>query len=179
MYRRFVSPVLLTVALLLGSTGPARAVYPPPLKDDGKFFGKEAVDKANRKIRELYEKYRKDVIVETLATLTPEQEKMAREEDDRGRFFAKLTLDRSRELGLNGVYILIVKKPRYLRIHMDPETQKTTFSAASRTKTLTAITEKFKEGSFDAGLLAGLDAIEASFKGATAPTNKGTGTLKK
>src|SRR5205807_7369629 len=105
-----VLPVLL-LGLWLGLAAPARAVYPPPVKDDGKFFTKEGLEKANKKIRELYQKYKKDVVVETLETLTEEQQKRLKEESAK-RFFASLALARAKELGVNGVYIVICKKPR-------------------------------------------------------------------
>jgi len=157
-----VLPVLL-LGLWLGLAAPARAVYPPPVKDDGKFFTKEGLEKANKKIREIYQKYKKDVVVETLETLTEEQQKKLKAEDEK-RFFASLALARAKELGVNGVYIVICKKPRFLQIHMDPDTQKRTFKASDRTKARDAFFKQFKESMFDAGLHDALDSIEASLK---------------
>lgn len=165
--RRCLTLLVALIPCWLVPTGPARAVYPPAIKDDGKFFAKDTLDKANQKIRDLYEKYRKDVVLETYATLSAEQEKKLKE-DDKERFFARLALERSREIGLNGIYIVITKKPTYLRMHMDPETQKRAFTAANRTKAIEAITRRFKEGSFDGGLLDGLDAIETALRTNTA-----------
>ena len=127
--------LIVALLALLGLTAPAWAIYPPALKDDGKFFSKEGTEKANKKIREIYEKYKKDVVIETVSTLTPEQEKKIKD-DGEAKFFAKLTNDRAKEIGLNGVYILLCKKPQYLRIHMDPETQKKAFTASNRTAAL-------------------------------------------
>jgi uncharacterized membrane protein YgcG len=160
---RGVAPALAAVAWL-GVCGHAAAVFPPPIKDEGKFFSKEAVEKANKKIREVYEKYRKDVVVETLNALTPEQEKKLKEEGDEKRFFARLALERSRELGLNGVFVLISRKPRYLWIHQDPETQKRMFTSRNSSAARDKIIEHFRTGEFDQGLAAGLEAIEAAFK---------------
>jgi uncharacterized membrane protein YgcG len=167
-----------TVALLaaLGLCAPALAVFPPALKDDGKFFSKEGAEKANQKIREIYEKYKKDVVVETIATLTADQEKKIKE-DGEAKFFAKHTSDRGKEIGLNGVYILVCKKPKYLRVHMDPETQKHAFTASNRAATVGKIVARFKEDEFDAGLLDGLKEIgsilESRSKEATKTTPKG------
>jgi uncharacterized membrane protein YgcG len=165
---RIVMPALVAGAWL-GLAGPASAVFPPPVKDDGKFFSKEALDKANKKIREIYEKYRKDVVVETITSLTPEQEKKLKEADNEAKFFNRQAVDRERELGINGVYIHISRKPRYLRVHMDPLTQKTTFKAANRDEVYKVIASQFRDGEFDKGLLDGLDAIEAAFKANAAP----------
>jgi uncharacterized membrane protein YgcG len=157
-------PALLLAWLL--PAGPARAVFPPPIKDDGKFFKPETLEKANKKIREIYEKYRKDVIVETLPSLTADQEKKMKDEG-RQKFFAKFALDRSKELGLNGVYIVFSKNPQHYQIHMDPGTQKKAFTASDRAKLAETIVKRFKEGNFDAGLLDGLDVLEAGLKANT------------
>lgn len=143
---------------LLLLTGAALAVYPPAVKDDAKFFSAAALEGANKKIRSIYEKYHKDVVVETLASLTAEQERQL-EREEKGKFFPKLALERSRTLGLNGVYVLIVKRPAYLQIHMDPETQKKAFPPSSRKVAVEKMTSRLKEDDFDGGLAAGLDAI--------------------
>ena len=165
--------LIAALLALLGLTAPALAIYPPGLKDDGKFFSKEGVEKANKKIRDIYEKYKKDVVVETLLMLTPEQEKTLKE-DGEMKFFAKLTNDRAKEMGLNGVYLIVCKKPRYLRMHMDPETQKKAFTASNRARTLDKIKEQFKEGEFDAGLLDGLKEIETLLEANSRETTKTT-----
>ena len=168
--------MIAALLAVLGLTAPALAVYPPAVKDDGKFFTKEGVEKANKKIREIYEKYKKDVVVETVPTLTPDQEKKVKD-DTEAKFFAKLANDRAKEIGLNGVYLMLCKKPKYLRMHMDPETQKKMFTASNRTTTVGKIVAQFKEEEFDAGLLDGLKEIEtileANSRGATKPTPKG------
>jgi uncharacterized membrane protein YgcG len=151
--------LIAALLALLGLIAPAWAVYPPTIKDDGKFFGKEGTEKVNKKIRAIYENYKKDVIVETIAALTPEQAKKL-EEDKPTKFFAKLASDRSKELGLNGIFILICKKPTYLQIHMDPATQKKAFTASDRAATRGKIIARFKEDEFEAGLLDGLKEIE-------------------
>jgi uncharacterized membrane protein YgcG len=171
---RVVAPALVALAWL-GICGQVEAVFPPPIKDDGKFFSKEAVEKANKKIREIYEKYKKDVVVETLTALTPEQEKKMKEDGGTAKYFNRLALARARELGLNGVCIVISRKPEYLRVHMDPGTQKTVFKTANQNETYKAIAAQFREGDFDRGLMDGLEAIEAAFKANSPPVP----TLKK
>jgi uncharacterized membrane protein YgcG len=158
---RFVALAALACGLL--GVGTAFAVFPPPIKDEGKFFSKEALEKADKKIRSIYEKYKKDVIVETATALTAEQSRKM-DEDGKNKYFARMANERSKGVGLNGVYVLIFKKPQHLQIHMDPDTQKKMFTAANR-KTLTEkLVAKFKDDEFDAGLADGLDAIEAAFK---------------
>ncbi len=162
------TPVLcvLVLAAWLLPAGPAHAVFPPAIKDDGKFFKPETLDKANKKIREIYENYKKDVVIETIPTLTADQEKQLKEEG-KAKFFAKLALDRARALGVNGIYIVFCKKPTHLQVHMDPSTQKKGFTVANRKELIDKIVSFFREEKFDEGLLAGLDLIESTLKANT------------
>lgn len=165
----YVAKLVLVSLFWLSLTGAAFAVFPPPVKDDGKFFSKDALDKANKKIRVIYEKYRKDVVIETMLALPADLEKKMKD-DGQAKFFARYARDRSVDMGLNGVYVLFTKKPPHYQIHMDPETQKKTFTVADRKKLSGVIVERFKEDDFDKGLLDGLDAIESAFK-----ANSGSG----
>jgi uncharacterized membrane protein YgcG len=166
------TPIVALLAVL-GLIAPALAVYPPAIKDDGKFFSKEGIEKANKKIREIYEKYKKDVIVETVPALTPEQEKLIKEEGAT-KFYGKLASDRAKALGLNGVLIFLSKKTHYLQIHMDPLTQKKAFTAKDRTALRDKILTQFKADEFDSGLLDGLKSIEAAFEANSRESTKTT-----
>jgi len=157
-----MSRLRLAALALVIAASPALAVFPPPVKDDAKFFKAGTIEAANKKIREIYEKYKRDVVVETLPSLTADQVKEM--EDDKDRFFARLALNRSKALGLNGVYILLVKKPARLQIHVDPETAKKAFTNADRNKVRDRIVARFKEDDFDGGLQAAFDAVEAALK---------------
>lgn len=153
----------LAVAWMGLAARPAHAVYPPAIKDEGKFFTAKGLEKANQKIRDIYEKYRKDVVVETIDALGADQDKAFKEEGGK-KFFPKYALKRIKDLGVNGVYIVISKKPRYLQIEMDTNTRKTAFSNSDRDKAYKAFVEQFKNDEFDAGLLEALEAVEGSLK---------------
>jgi len=144
----------------------AQAVYPPPVKDGGKFFDAKALEKANAKIKDIYKKYKKDVVIETIDALSVDEQKKAKEEGNK-KFFPKYALKRIDDLGVNGVYIVISKEPRWAQFEMDPQTRKTVFSNADRDKAYSKLIERFKEKEFDQGLLDALDAIEASLKAKT------------
>lgn len=164
---------LLCLALLLGVTSRAAAVFPPELDDKGKFFSKGAIEKANKKIRDIYEKYKKDVVIATLPALSAEQIKRV-EDEGRNKFFAKEAQRSAAAMGLNGILVVVVKKPTHLQVHMDPDTQKKAFTAGHR-KTLTEkFVAAFKEDDFDKGLADALAFIDATLKTTTAePTRDG------
>jgi hypothetical protein len=161
---RCTSALLAAVLVAwLGPIGPARAVFPPAIKDDGKFFTADGLEKANKKIREIYQNYKKDVVVETLPALSADQEKKLKDEG-KEKFFAQFAVSRAKELGVNGIYIVFCKKPTHLQVEMDPGTRKKAFTNADRKKLIEKIVARFKEEKFDAGLLDGLDVIESTLK---------------
>jgi uncharacterized membrane protein YgcG len=144
---------------LLMLVGSGLAVYPPAVKDDGKFFNPASLEAANKKVRAIYEKYHKDVVIETLESLTAEQEKEL-EKEGKAKFFAKLADTRIKALGVNGVYILVTKKPHRVQVETDPDTRKTAFSNEDRNEVVKRIIARFKEDDFNGGLNAALEYIE-------------------
>lgn len=151
------------VLAVLVASAPAWAVYPPPVKDDAKFFKVSTIEAANKKIREIYENYRKDVVVETFSTLTSEQEK-ALKADGKDKFFRKLSVERVKALGVNGFYVVISKNPTYLQVELDSSTRKAGVTNADRDKIASRIIAKFKDEDFDGGLQAGFEAIDSLLK---------------
>jgi uncharacterized membrane protein YgcG len=162
-------PWLALVCAWLALPGPARAVFPPPVKDDAKEFKPEALEKANKKIRELYEKYKKDVVVETLASLGEEQQKKLKEEEEkdkkkgRDKFFKALVEARVKELGVNGIYILISKSPARLQVQVDAGSGKAIPESGEK-KVRAVMVKQLRDKNWDGALLDGLDAVEAALK---------------
>jgi hypothetical protein len=150
----------------LGLAAPARAVFPPPLKDDGKFFAAEAVDKANKKIKEIYSKFKKDVIIETYAGV-PEGKKLPEDPKKKGEFFDEWAKSRQEELGVNGVYVLILKMPPTLRIRVDDRTSRRAFTKSNVDQLAKALIAKLREKKFDDALKDGVDVVETAFKANT------------
>jgi hypothetical protein len=157
---------LLVAAVLvgwLGLAGPAAAVYPPPVKDDAKLFSAEALEKANKKVRDIYANYKKDVVIETY-TAVPEGKTVPEDPNKRGAFFTEWAQSRAKELGINGVYVLICKSPTILRIRVDPDTTKKAFTNKDVSALAKKLIEYLKEKKFDNALAAGLEVIETAYK---------------
>jgi hypothetical protein len=158
---------LLVPALLLagwlGPAGPASAVYPPPIKDDGKFFSPEALDKANKKVREVYADTGIDLVIETFPAI-PEDLKKKSEELGKEKFFLEWARRRAEDLGVRGVYILICKSPGRVEVFVDKQTARKAFTTADRDKLVQKVLTRFKEKQFDAGLLEGVDFAASALK---------------
>jgi hypothetical protein len=159
--RWLFGPALLAAWLVLA--GPARAVYPPPVKDEAKLFSAEALEKANKKVREVYQTYRKDLVIETYPAVPADLEKKFKEKK-KAEFFEEWAQARAKELGVNGVYVLICKNPTYLQIEMDPETRKKAFTPRDRERLRAKMIEALREKKFDTGLLEWAEIVEAAYK---------------
>jgi hypothetical protein len=146
----------------LGLVSPAAAVFPPAIKDDAKLFSAEAVEKANKKIREIYSTYKKDVVIETYAAIPADLEKKFKDKG-KAEFFKEWAATRGKELGLNGLYILICKEPRYLYMEVDTRSKKA-FKTSDGEKLKKTLFTAFKEKKYDTGLTEALDVVESAFK---------------
>src|SRR5262245_9315645 len=88
-----------------GSAAPAFEV-----RDGGRFFGEEAVRKANREIRLIKETHHKDLKVETFDSVPPAFKELDRKDKEAvNRFFHNLATDLARDARVDGVYVGIWK----------------------------------------------------------------------
>jgi hypothetical protein len=154
---------LLISSLLALGLSSAWAVYPPPVKDEAKFFKPETLEKAGKKIHDIYRQYRKDLVVETLPAIPSDQEKKFKEVG-KARFFSSWAERRVDELGVNGIYVLIVRDPKYVQIGEDERTRNKSFPLSARNKLRDTMVRLFSGDKFDDGLLAGLDFVESTLK---------------
>jgi uncharacterized protein len=157
---------VLVPALLAGwlaTAGRAAAVFPPPIRDEGKFFSAEALEKANRKVRQIYQRFQKDVVIETFPAIPADLEQKYKEEE-KAQFFNEWARKRAEELGVNGIYILICKKPGRVEVEVGNQTQKRAFTRNDRDNLVRKVLGSFKEKKFDEGLLEGLDEIESALR---------------
>jgi hypothetical protein len=159
---RFLSLPALLLGWL-GLVGTVAAVFPPAIKDDGKMFTSEGLEKANKKIKEIYQNYKKDVVIETFAAIPSDLEKKFKDKKKED-FFREWAESRTKDLGVNGIYVLICKEPRYLYIDIDRESRKKAFTRKDYEKMREKIFAGFRDMKFDAGLWDGLEAVESALK---------------
>jgi uncharacterized protein len=146
----------------LAAAGSAAAVFPPPVKDDGKFFSAEALEKVNKKIRQLYTDFGCDVVVETVPAIPADREAKYKELG-RDKFFLEWAQKRAEELGVNGVYVLVCKSPGRVEVYLNGP-RKRLFGPGGRDQIVGKMLGPFRDKKFDEGLTAALDFIEATLK---------------
>jgi hypothetical protein len=157
----------LVLAGWLALAGPAFAVFPPPVKDEGKFFSAEALEKANKKIRQLYTDFACDVVVETVPAVPADLEAKFKELG-KDRFFLDWAGKRAGELGVNGVYVLVCKSVGRVEVLLHGPAAKRLFGRGDSGRISSAMLGRFRDKKFDEGLAAALDTIEAILKKAAA-----------
>ena len=148
----------------LAAAGVASAVFPPPVKDDGKFFSAEALEKANKKIRQIYSDFGCDVVVETVPAIPADLEAKYKELG-RDKFFLQWAERRAGELGVNGVFILVCKSPGRVEVVIGGPTGKRRLGG-DRERIVNKMLGPFRDKKFDEGLAAALDFIETTLKAA-------------
>jgi Trypsin-like peptidase domain/TPM domain len=124
------------------------------VQDDAHFFSEEAVKKAAEEIRDLAKKYDRDLVIETIPTLTEEDLKRVGElkGEEREKFFQALAEARMKKAGiLDGMYLVMWKTPGHLRIVV-PERARKVFDVKSTEKFLAQLLTLFRAKKFDDGL---------------------------
>jgi uncharacterized membrane protein YgcG len=152
------------LVVLLGSAAgwaAAPAAVAPEIQDGGKFFSPAAVKKANERLAAIYRKYDRDILIETFASVPEgDADKLkAADKAERAEYFLSWAKDRVAQRAVNGVYVLICKEPRYLRVGV-VEKQPHLFPGGFRDAVEEALMKEFRESHFDEGLEKTIQLVE-------------------
>jgi hypothetical protein len=133
----------------------------PEVRDDGKFFSAEAVKKADERIAEIYRKYGRDLLIETYATVpAADLDKVkAMDAKQRGEYSLAWAKERAHRRAVNGVYILICKEPRILRIGVE-ERMPHKFAEGTQAEIENALKKELTDGHFDQVLDQAIKIVE-------------------
>lgn len=138
----------------------------PEVKDEGKFFSAEAIQKANRVIAEIKQNYRKDLIIETYQTVPDGQADKVRQmkSDARNQYFRSWTAERARAVKADGVFILICRDPSNLQVDGGKETARKHFTDANDRELAGILRKKFDVKKFDEGLLEAAEFVKDTMR---------------
>ena len=166
----------LLPALLIGAflaTGRAAAAVPQVNDAAHLFFSEDAIRKADAEIKEIKRQHKLDLLIDVLPTVPAEDEAEANSKDRelKDNFYKKWARRRAEEAGVNGVYVLITKKPAHLIVEVGNKTGKRTFSLADGEKLQSMLLRKFRDEKFDEGLLEGVDYVRKTIDADLARTS--------
>ncbi|MGL4555747.1 MAG: TPM domain-containing protein, partial [Gemmataceae bacterium] len=126
------------------------------VEDGAKLFGKEAVEKAERKIATFERGTHRDFVVETFAEAKDLDKAKG---PDKGDYFRDWARDRYRTRGVQGVYVLVTREPGRVQVEVGDRTKA---HGVSPDAVQRAFLNHFGKKDFDGGLLAAVDyAAEA------------------
>lgn len=162
-YAVFLS--LLSVALFHPCPGAAQG--PPDgfrIRDDGRVFDRETLDKAEKLISVIRRAYNVDVLIETVPAVPAElRTKLAK--DGESRFFTWWVKEQAKKVaaeGVQGITILICQDPKYLIVETDAVTEKALFTTTNRNEAKRILIANFDANEENKGLLEALEYIKTT-----------------
>lgn len=154
--------VYIALVGLLGFASRAHALT-PEVRDGAGFFKPETVARANEIIKEVEQRYKKDLLVETVPHV-PERERQEATSSDphvKDRFFVDWADRRARDEGVNGIYVLITREPGHVEVAVGNRTR-TEFPDEERHRLVEILLNHFKKKEYDEGLLEAVRYVQST-----------------
>ncbi len=173
----FKHPTILALGFVVAtllSTSIARAGL-GAIRDNSGFFSESAKSEATRKISELEQKYKKDLVIETFNEI-PEEITQGVDLTNKaamGRLFEQWTVKQAKQQKVNGVYILLTKEPAHIQIVVGNDTQKKAFTLMDRTNLTSLMLNKLRKKQNDEALLEGVNFVLTTMASHAPPHNRG------
>jgi uncharacterized protein len=143
------------------------------IRDKAGMFDAEAVKKAEAELTRLERQYDVPVVIETIEAL-PDHAQIKKEQ--RQRAIDDLAVERDRQEGSGGIYILMAKEDRIMSHVLVPGWLGRHLGKERRLAIRDAFVGGFRTGDFDGGLLAGVKAVGRELAAAQAEAG---GSLRK
>jgi hypothetical protein len=172
-----LSRSLIVPAVVVGwlcSAGLATAAV-AEIRDDGGFFKEQTIRQANEVIRSLFKEHKIDLFIQTYKDipedLKKEFDEVKKDKKKRDAFFEKWARQRAKDVGDNGIYILLLHKGEdhsgHLQIEVGNHTREKAFTIANRDKLDELFLAKLKDPkTYDEGLLESVkyvrDTVDAN-----------------
>jgi uncharacterized membrane protein YgcG len=170
MFKTRASRVLTATLLLsLLSVGVRAQAAVTEVRDEAHFFSAGAVLEANDSIKEIKQRYKKDLLIETVRQVPEDKKDEANSSDEKvkGHFFANWAIQRARAQGVNGIYVLITREPGHVEVVVGNQTR-TVFPDEERHRLSQLLLTHFRQKEYDEGLRAAVKDVRSVL--ATAPT---------
>jgi uncharacterized membrane protein YgcG len=116
--------------------------------DQAHLFKYETIQQADEILQEIHDKYHKDLMIETFASI-PDDFKGKLDQQGPDKFFDGWAMAEGQELHLNGLLILVCGQPRHIQVALGLATRQKAFTDADRSELVELI-------QFDKGLLDGI-----------------------
>jgi len=170
-----VAWALLAIPVLLAGTLVQAANV--GVRDQAGFFSESATTAATRVISEIKTNLKRDLVIETYREIPAESRKGIDFQDKAAvkRAFETWSIQRARELGVQGVYVVITREPAHLQVAVGNETQRQAFTLADRGALVDRMLERFRSKQYDDALIAGVGFVRETLLANQAPGSRSTG----
>lgn len=145
-----VSGMILSLCVLAAAHPAVAGVH--QVWDEAHFLKLPTIDQVDQILNTIHDRFGKDLMVETFASI-PDDLKPNLQKDGKDKFFEGWTVSEGRELGLNGILILVTGEPRHLQVEIGLETRKKAFTPADRAELIAQMATAFRNNDFDGGIL--------------------------
>ncbi|HET6251677.1 MAG TPA: TPM domain-containing protein [Tepidisphaeraceae bacterium] len=180
MMQRHICPLLGSILIaILALIGPAAtttsAAATPTVRDEAHLFDDATLSQVTAAVREIRQKFDKDLTIETFATI-PDilQPRFAAE--DKNTFYEHWLRDEARAAKTDGIFVLIVKNPGRLQIGVGDKTKAKAFTYADRDEMRDLMLKDFRKAKFNDGMIAGAKfALERLEKNGAEPKKAAPG----
>jgi hypothetical protein len=126
------------------------------INDSGRFFTPQAVESAKKRIESIKNEFNRDIVVESFTSI-PEADRTKFQQMDRAgqdKYVSDWAERRTKELNVNGVYMLICRQPSKLHVRTTQNSVSRDVQLEIQSKLLSA----FRSRQFDDGLLSAIES---------------------
>ena len=138
----------------------------PEVRDNAGLFSAPAVKQADETIRNIQKNFRKELLVETFASVPESRTNdYARNRED---FFASFVRERAQEARLDGIYVLVMKEPpphRFrIQVGVGQATRERAFLPGDRDQLVALLQSNFRNDKYDEGLRSSVAFVERTLR---------------
>jgi uncharacterized protein len=173
-FHRLASALIALPLLLAGSLAQAANAG---VRDQAGFFSESAKSAATRMISEIQTTLKREVVIETFRDIPAEVRRGVDLQDKAAvnKVFESWSVQRARELGIQGVYVLLTREPAHLQVAVGNQTQRQAFTVADRNALANRMLERLRAKQYDDALIAGVGFVRDTLTAHAAPATKSKG----
>ena len=146
--------LMFTMGFLVWPAGAPAGVH--QVWDEAHAFKLETLQQADRIVGQIHERFGKDLMVETFASI-PDDLKPAYQQQGKEKFFEGWSNTEGHDLQVNGVVILITQDPPHVQVAVGQDTRRRAFTLDDRDELVEKLVAVFEKRELDKGLI---DAAE-------------------
>lgn len=131
------------------------------VQDRGQFFSPQLVTRTNSEIKEFRNRFKKDIIIETIIAPPADKQKLLATADaqEKNRIFASWLHERAQAAKADGLIVLISREPSRIQVEVSPAMSSKAFTAKDREQLVKMLIGHFQAKEFDKALETTLDFV--------------------